>query len=99
MHALLCQQGASEIQPFTGIMVAADGKHSDLFPAQGSKKPVKQLYRLSRRYGFIINISCNQNSIHLLLLCQTHNLFQYCLLVLQHGVAIDPFAQMQVTQM
>ena len=89
------QKPPAEGQPLGGIVVAADDVHRTALRQPG-EEPVKELHRLGRGHGLVINVATEQRPIRLLLRRQHQNLLQHMALVGDHGKSIDPLTQMQV---
>ena len=99
IDALPRRQGLPEIQPLARIVVAADCEHRNALSAQQRKKAVEQADSFRGRYGFVINITGDDNSIHTLCPRHLRDLLQNKALILQHGERMHAFAQMQIAEM
>ena len=80
-------------------MVAADGKHRQLPQGQLGQEPVQQPHRLGRGHRLVVQVACQQDPVHRVLVQQGKDLLQNVLLVLQHGKFADPLAKVQVGKM
>ena len=91
-------QPSTKGQALGAVVVAADEIHGADF-CQPGEKIVKALHRLGRGDGFVVNIAAEEGRVDPLLPGHRQDLLQNKALVLQHGKAVDPLAQMQIGKM
>ena len=93
------EQSTSVVQPFVGIVIAAD--HQDVYTAFGKarQEAVQRTDRFLRRDTSIINVSADQDGIDGFLPNNAYNLIQHIFLIPDHREFIDHLPEMQISQM
>ena len=99
VDAPLCHEPSAEGQALRGIVVAADEEDLEVPPSQPDQKVVQQGHRLGGGHRLVVDVPGDEHGVRRLPIHDPEDLVENIPLVLQHGVLIDPLAQVQVGEM
>ena len=83
----------AERDPLGGVVVAADGEDRQLPVGQFGEEPVQQTDGFGGGHRLVVEVACQQNSIHGVGVEERQDLLQNIPLVVQHGELADPLAE------